>query len=87
MRLIYFAIPFVAVLLVACGDDERDTGLPTAPATNDYELSDEPAPMPPAGNVTTPPRTDNNTGLGSERGTVGDEMADPTTDQGTNSMQ
>lgn len=69
MRLIYLAIPFVAVLLVACGDDERDTSLPTepAPTTNDYNLPDEPASMPPADNTTMPPPADDGMGMGAER--------------------
>lgn len=91
MRLAYLAIPFVAVLLTACGDDQRDTDLPVEPApgvTNEYNMPDEPATMPssPAG-TTTPPPADDGTGLGTEYGTDSGEVTDPATGTGTGTTQ
>ena len=58
MRLTYLAIPVVAVLLAACGEDERDvdTHNESVPATgNEYNQPEEPATMPPADRTTTTP--------------------------------
>lgn len=80
MRLTYLAIPFVAVLLTACGDDERDvdTYNEPVPATdNEYNMPDEPATMPSSPATPTPPP-------GSEDG---DELSEPDTVQGTGAIQ
>ncbi len=88
MRLIYLAIPFMAVLLTACGDDERDvdTYNESVPATgNEYNLPDEPATMPSSPTTTTPP-ADEDDGLGTDYGTDSDALTEPDTVQGTGAI-
>ena len=89
MRLIYLAVPFVAVLLTACGDDERDVDSynESVPATgNEYNLPDEPAPMPSAPAATTPPPVDEGDGLDRDNGANTNELTEPDTVQGTGAI-
>lgn len=88
MRLTYLAIPFVAVLLTACGDDERDVDSynePVPATDNEYNLPDEPATMPSSPATTTPPPTNEGSGLGTGSGDSGD-MNEPDTVQGTGAI-
>ena len=89
MRLTYLAIPVVAVLLTACGDDERDSNIHDEPVPGVTEEYNEPARMPasPNNSTTTPPPTNDGTGLGTERGTDSGEMSDPSSGQGMGTSQ
>ncbi len=89
MRLTYLAIPFMAVLLTACGDDERDvdTYNESVPATgNEYNMPDEPAPIPSSPATITPPPADEGAGLEPDSGTGSNALTEPDTVQGTGAI-
>lgn len=99
MRLTYLAIPLTALLLAGCGDDEHDIDIhnePVPAGTQDYNLPDEPAPMPnnpgttgmpPATDTTTPPPATDGTGMGTEYGNDRGSVNDPATGTGTGTTQ
>lgn len=88
MRLTYLAIPFMAVLLAACGDEERDidTYDEPVPTTDEYDLPDEPATMPSSPATTTPPPGDEDAGLDTEGDANSSDLTEPDTVQGTGAI-
>ena len=93
MRLTYLAIPFVAVLLTACGDDERDVDSYNEPAPasgTEYSLPDEPVTVPSSPSTTTPPpgMEGMSSGAVNEPGrkAASDALTEPDTMQGTGAI-
>lgn len=88
MRLTYLAIPFVAVLLTACGNDEPEVDTYTAPVPateNEYDLPEESRTMP-SNPATTPATTGEGAGPGADSGADSGALSEPDTVQGTGAI-